>query len=63
MGPEHSASEWLAAAKEGAINRAKAEAVAEGTSFSAEQLEPVEIGVMAGIFEMIGLMRGDYLTA
>jgi hypothetical protein len=57
MNPAHPAGDWLAAAKERAMNRAKAEAVGEGTEFSADQLELVEIGVMAGIFEMLSLWR------
>jgi hypothetical protein len=39
-----------------ALTRAKAEAAGEGTLFSAEQLELIDIGVMAGASEMLSLL-------
>jgi hypothetical protein len=43
MTHEHQASEWLAIVRDRAMTRAKAEAVADGTEFSTEQLELVEV--------------------
>jgi hypothetical protein len=53
--PAQLASAWLADVKDRALSRARAEAVAEGTQFSAEQLELIEIGIVAGVSEMLDL--------
>jgi hypothetical protein len=42
--PEQQENEWLATVQDQAMTRVQAEAVAEGTPFSAEQLELAEIG-------------------
>lgn len=56
MDAEQQASEWLATVKERAMIRAKAEVAGEGTQFSPEQLECIEIGVLAGAMEMLDLL-------
>jgi hypothetical protein len=51
--PEQQANEWLAIVKDRAMTRAKAEAAGAGTQFSADQLELVGIGILAGASEML----------
>lgn len=51
------ADEWLARVRDRAHTRVKAEAVAEGTEFSASDLELIEIGILAGASEMLSLVQ------
>lgn len=56
MTPEELADAWLAAVRGRAVTRVKAEAVAEGTVISGEDLELIEIGILAGASEMLTLI-------
>jgi hypothetical protein len=51
------ADEWLATVRDRAHTRIRAEAVVEGTEFSADDLELVEIGILAGASEMLSLVQ------
>jgi hypothetical protein len=54
--PKQQADQWLATVKDRALTRAKSEAVAGRTQFSAEQLELVGVGILAGASEMVDVL-------
>jgi hypothetical protein len=54
---EAAAGRWLATVRDRAHTRVQAEAVGEGTDFSADDLELVEIGILAGASEMLSLVQ------
>ncbi|MFL6098579.1 MAG: hypothetical protein ACJ71T_01340 [Actinomycetales bacterium] len=53
MTPEQQANAWIAAVQERAMTRVRAESIADGILFSQAQLECMEIGVLAGAWEML----------